>query len=67
MLQLLKPEHLELMLRNQRSHRGEKPVHPRETAAPAGCSQRKPSKSNTDPAQTKIHIYNLIFKELMVG
>ena len=46
MPQLLKPVGLEPVLRNKRSHRNEKPVH---------RNERKPVRSNEDPAQPKIN------------
>ena len=53
-LRLLKPEHLELMLKNKRSHHHEKPAHQNQRVAPAPCNQRRPVRSNKDPAQSKI-------------
>ena len=56
MPQLLKPAHLEPMLRNKRSHCSEKPAHCNEEQPPRTVTRRKPTCSNKDPTQTKINL-----------
>ena len=51
MPQLLKPRHLEPVLRNKRSHRNEKPTHHNEEQPPLTETREKPACSNEDPMQ----------------
>ena len=53
--QLLKPVHLEPVLRNKRSHRNEKPAHRNEEEPPLVATREKPERSNEDPTQPKIN------------
>ena len=55
MLQLLKPVHLEPVLRNKRSHYNEKPAHHNKEEPPLAATRRKPAGSNKDPTQPKIN------------
>ena len=54
MPQLLKPERLEPVLRNKRSHRNEKPMRRNEEGPPLAAAREKPVHSNKDPMQPKI-------------
>ena len=51
--QLLKPAHLESLLRNKRSHCNEKPMHHNEEELPLTATRESP-RSNKDPTQSKI-------------
>ena len=59
---LLRPTHLEPMLRNGRSHRSEKPVHCSGEWPPLAAT-RESLRSNKDPTQPKINKINKCIKK----
>ena len=61
MLQILKPKHLEPVLRNKGSHHGEKPMQLKEEWSPVATTGKKPTHSKEDPTQPKIK-NQIIFK-----
>ena len=55
---LLRPAHLEPVLRNGRSHRNERPAHLNKESPPLTAIGEKPVRSGEDPTQPKINKYN---------
>ena len=51
MPQVLKPAHLDPVLRNERSHRSEKAVRHSEEQPPPATAREKPASSKEDPVQ----------------
>ena len=59
--QLLKPVHLEPVLRNKRSHCNEKPAHCNEEQPPVAATRESPHVATKTPTQPKINKINKFF------